>query len=319
MDSIDCVAKLSLSCPQRTAYLVKSSTQSFRTIWATFGSGHGRAGLARYSAGKITTFSKAQGLSGSQIYSIYEDREGTLWVAGSLLYRLRGERLEAVDNQLLRENGAIRAIFQHDSGGMWFGTEQGIVRLQDGNWSIVTAKDGLAADDVRVIISARGGGVWVGGYGGLTRISGGHMERWTEKDGLPSNTIRSLYEDKDGVLWIGTYDGGLGRFENGRFTRFSMTDGLFNNGVFQILEDSRGYMWMSCNRGIYRVAKRDLTDFANHRRNSISSIAYGQDDGMLNEECNGGLWPAGIRAKGRHALVSNSGWSSTGASRCGAD
>jgi len=54
---------------------------------------------------------------------------------------------------------------------------------------------------------------------------------------------------------------------------------------------------MSCNRGIYRVAKRDLTEFANHERSSISSIAYGKDDGMLNAECNGGLWPAGIRAK----------------------
>jgi signal transduction histidine kinase/ligand-binding sensor domain-containing protein len=254
-------------------------------------------GLARYSAGKITTFSNAQGLRDSQIDSIYEDREGTVWVASRLLYRLRGEQFEAVDNQLLREHGVIRVIYQDGTGGMWFGTEQGVIRFQNGIWSTVTTKDGLATDDVRVIISARGGGVWVGGYGGLTRISGGHLERWTEKDGLPSNTIRSLYEDQDGALWIGTYDGGLGRLEQGSLTRFSMADGLFNNGVFQILEDSRGYLWMSCNRGIYRVAKRELTDFANHRRNNISSIAYGKDDGMLNAECNGGLWPAGIRAK----------------------
>jgi len=106
-----------------------------------------------------------------------------------------------------------------------------------------------------------------------------------------------LYEDRDGVLWIGTYDGGLGRLENDKLTRYTVREGLFNNGVFQILEDSRGYLWMFCNRGMYRVLKRELNEFAMGKRRAISSIAYGKSEGMRNAECNGGLSPAGIRAR----------------------
>ena len=46
---------------------------------------------------------------------------------------------------------------------------------------------------------------------------------------------------------------------------------------------------MSSNRGIYRVSKQDLNDFAANKRKTITSIAYGTIDGMLNAECNGGL------------------------------
>jgi signal transduction histidine kinase len=121
------------------------------------------------------------------------------------------------------------------------------------------------------------------------------LQRWTDADGLPSNSIRSLYEDNDGVLWIGTYDGGLGRLQNGLFTRYTVRDGLFNNGVFQILEDARGYLWMSSNRGIYQVLKKELNEFAQGRRQSISSTNYDTQDGMLNSECNGGYAPAGVK------------------------
>jgi ligand-binding sensor domain-containing protein len=92
--------------------------------------------------------------------------------------------------------------------------------------------------------------------------------------------VRALYQDNDRVLWIGTYDGGLGRFKDGRFTRYSMKDGLYGNGVFQILEDSAGWFWMSCNRGIYRVRKQELNDFAEGKIKAITSIGYGKSDGI---------------------------------------
>jgi hypothetical protein len=99
------------------------------------------------------------------------------------------------------------------------------------------------------------------------------------------------------VLWIGTYDGGLGRYFDGRFTRYAQKDGLFDNGVFQILEDSQANFWMSSNRGIYRVSKQQLNDFAAGKRRSVITVSYGRSDGMLNAECNGGLWPAGAKDK----------------------
>ena len=197
----------------------------------------------------------------------------------------------------LPERSVVQAIYQDQDGTLWFGTNRGLVSLTKNGTSLFTVNEGLATDDVRVILQTRAGDLLVGGYGGLTRIRQGHFSHWTEREGLPSNNIRSLYEDNDGAVWIGTYDGGLGRFKNGAFTRFTMRDGLYDNGVFQILEDGAGSLWMSCNRGIYRVKKQELNDFAEGRRSTISSIAYGKVDGMATVECNGGLSPAGVKAR----------------------
>jgi signal transduction histidine kinase len=93
------------------------------------------------------------------------------------------------------------------------------------------------------------------------------------------------------------YDAGISRFEAGKFTRFTTKEGLFDNGAFQIFEDARGYFWVGCNRGIYRVAKKELNDFAEGRSKRVTSVPYGKGDGMLNAECNGGGQPAGLEAR----------------------
>jgi ligand-binding sensor domain-containing protein len=209
---------------------------------------------------------------------------------------MRKGRFERVTVKgLTGPDSAVRAIHTDSRGALWLGSTEGLFRYELGRWTVLTRKDGLATEDIRVVIDARGGGIWAGGYGGLSRLRNGQVQSWTEEDGLPSNTIRALYEDNDGVLWIGTYESGLGRFANGRFTRYSQRDGLFSNGVFQILEDLRANLWMSCNQGIYRVSKRQLNDFAAGRVDAINSVEYGKHDGMRNIEANGGLSPAGIK------------------------
>jgi ligand-binding sensor domain-containing protein len=58
---------------------------------------------------------------------------------------------------------------------------------------VFTADNGLAGNDVKIIIDAKQGGVWIGTYGGLSLYKDGKLTSWTENDGLPSSTIRALY------------------------------------------------------------------------------------------------------------------------------
>lgn len=286
--------------PDRNVYPIYQDREGI--IWI----GTWNGGLARFSGGKLTAVSIAGEIS-NRINSMFEDRDGVLWVATSQgLYKRQRGHFQPVHNSILDRVGDVRArvglhvtaaIYQDPEGTLLLGTPQGLLRFNSGTWSLLTTKDGLATNDVRVIIGGRAGNVWIGGYGGLTSLDHGQFKRWTEADGLASNSIRSLYEDPDGVLWIGTYDGGLGRFEDGRFTRCTAREGLFGNGVFQILEDRRRYLWMSCNRGIYRVSKSELNELAIGKRTAVFSAVYGKSEGMRNAECNGGLWPAGIRAR----------------------
>ena len=296
-----------------------------------------RNGLYRARRQAVTAYTKLQGLAASEVYPILEDRAGIIWIGslGDGLFRFQNGvfsqlpgsvsagaytslfedragrvwangRQRFVDGRLARgltaealppEMGACWTMYEDQQGAFWFGAEQGVVRYKDGARTHFTTKDGLAGDDTKVIIGDGAGGLWLGSYGGLTHFKDGRFTAWTESDGLPGNTVRALRRDGDGTLWIGTYDSGLGRFKGGRFTRYTTREGLFDNGVFQILEDDFGRVWMSCNRGIYRVSKRELNDFAEGKISTVTSVAFGKSDGMENVECNGGRWPAGIRAR----------------------
>jgi signal transduction histidine kinase/ligand-binding sensor domain-containing protein len=253
--------------------------------------------LTRLENGKVTNYSTEVGLGEGPITALFEDRDGRLWVGayGNGL-RVR-ERDRFIVPPGLENLGIVKAIHQDRRGAMWFGTQDKLVRVVDGELTTYTARDGMAGSDVQVIVEGSGGEIWIGGARGLTRFKDGVFRGYTEKDGLPSDHVRSLYEDADGVLWIGTYDGGMARFKDDRFTRYTTREGLFDNGAFQILEDSRGNLWMSCNRGIYRVSKQEMTDVAEGRLRTVTSVSYGTSDGMRSVEANGGSWPAGIKAR----------------------
>ena len=250
--------------------------------------------FTQYAATKNADFESFDGF----VYSLYEDRAGQLWISG---------RWRFVDGRFVRGpwNNALRypntfyvfTMCEDRAGAYWFGADSGVFRYQNGVTTRFTTHDGLAGNDTRVIFEDGQGGLWFGSYGGLTHYRDGKFTSWTEKDGLPGNAIRALKLDGDGTLWIGTYDSGLARFKDGKFTRYSTKDGLFDNGVFQILEDDYGWFWMNSNRGIYRVRKQELEDFAVGRIKTVNSLSYNKSDGMPSTEGNGGHWPAGIKTR----------------------
>jgi signal transduction histidine kinase/ligand-binding sensor domain-containing protein len=294
-----------------------------------------RDGLFRARKQIITAYSEADGITVKNIYPIYEDRAGTIWIgatgglfkyengtfaliestenflvnaigedaAGRILISNGGTLYVQENNQFvpfergkIPDDGYIYAIHADRENALWIGGNTGLRRFKDGVLEITTA-DGLAGNDVKVIIEARAGGLWIGTYDGLSHYKDGKFTSWREADGLPSRTVRALYEDADGTLWIGSYDGGLARFKDGKFTRYNTKTGLPNDGAFQILEDDNRRFWISSNRGIYSVAKDELNEFADGRRANVTAVAYGKSDGMINAECNGGRAPAGIRAR----------------------
>ncbi|HQR32271.1 MAG TPA: two-component regulator propeller domain-containing protein [Blastocatellia bacterium] len=256
----------------------------------------------RFKDGTLTQYPPAEIKDaqsfGGAVSSLFEDRAGQIWVNG--FWRLvEGRYLSAPWAEALEfQNKTFNWTMCEDrAGAYWFGSTNGVVRVQNGAVTQFTTKDGLAGNDTKVIIEDGQGGLWLGSYGGLTHYRDGKFTAWTEKDGLPGATVRALKLDSDGTLWIGTYDSGLARFKGGRFTSYTTKDGLFDNGVFQILEDDFGWFWMSCNRGIYRVRKQELLDFADGKTKTLTCLAYNQSDGMPSSECNGGRWPAGVKTR----------------------
>lgn len=239
--------------------------------------------------------------------SLFVDSRSRLWKGGggAISYR-EDNRWSKVDyentlpppwNKPEVFTGELSFITEDRQGNMWFGTEAGLIRYTDGVSTLFTTSDGLPSNVVTAYLFTRSGEMWVGTNAGVARLENGRFRGFTESNGLAGNYTRSFYEDADDSIWIGGYDGGLTRFKNGEFKKITTRDGLFSDGVFVILEDDTGWFWMNSNQGIYRVRRQELNDFADGRIESVTSVSYGPEDGLMEVEGNGGKHPAGLKAK----------------------
>jgi signal transduction histidine kinase/ligand-binding sensor domain-containing protein len=238
---------------------------------------------------------------------LYDDR-GRLWVGGSSRLARREDRGFKVFGEAegFREKGAVEAIYQGRGGTIWVGTHGGLGRLTDDRIAFFTKRDGLVSDDVRFITETRRGDLWLGGSRGVTRFADAQVRpeaatRFTTADGLPHDSVRAIHEDRDGKLWFGTYGGGLARLLDTaaggpRFGVLTSRNGLRENSVSRILEDDRGYLWLSGNRGVTRLARAEAEAFFRGEVDRVHTVLYGEADGMVIAETNGGSQPAGWKA-----------------------
>ena len=255
-------------------------------------------GLTVYENAKFHNVGARYGVAGELVSSLLEDADGNLWIgcwSGKVVRVSGGVSTVYPPSAALGQR--VRAIQQDRAGDIWFGAAGGLVKFKDETFTPVMSKAGLAGREAFSIHEDRQGQLWLGTDAGLVRYKDGAFHAYTEKDGGAVGIVRALHEDDGGALWIGTYDGGLYRFRQGRFTRYTTNEGLFDNGVFEIVDDGQGHFWISCNLGIYRVRKSELDDFAEGRVLKITSVPYNKRDGMLNSECNGGMQPAGLKAR----------------------
>jgi signal transduction histidine kinase/ligand-binding sensor domain-containing protein len=228
----------------------------------------------------------------------------------------------------------LKALQEDREGRLWAATGEGVACRKGDQWSFLSTTNGLSHKDVRVIHQDRHGDIWFGTYGGgLNRLHQGKLTSYTTTYGSYNNRAWWIHEDAEGIFWVATQDG-LNRFvppasddnvsdgpskttlpggrvgaksglsgqgenarnEEGRFFTFTKQHGLHENVVNNIQEDASGFLWLSGLSGVYRVSRSELNDVAAGRGAAVHCIAYGEADGMLNSECNGGdNQPAGCK------------------------
>ena len=258
-------------------------------------------GVNRYTNGKILDL-RLNYATGVPLYlrGLWEDAQERIWLGfqgsgGFGRFDAPSSVKRISKNDL--PNGATD--FTSDpAGNIWIATEEGLFKYKDDQeLAHYTTNDGLPHNAVITIHFDRSGTLWVGTYEGVAQFKDGRFISYNAEADSPKGFVRAIYEDANGVLWFGTYGDGLVRYKGGKFFNYRVEHGLFNNGVFAILEDKRGNFWMSSNRGIHRVSKQELNDFADGKIPKLNSVSYDEKDGLLNAECNGGRLPAAIKAK----------------------
>src|SRR5262245_27781793 len=130
-----------------------------RTLWV----GTESKGLYHVHDGHADHLDRSDGLSGNSIGSMYEDREGNLWVS----------------------------------------TDRGLDMFHDTSVVTYSTSEGLVGAAVTSVLASRDGTVWVGNEEALNVIDTNGIRAIDPTHGLPGQDVAGLFEDSAGRLWVG--------------------------------------------------------------------------------------------------------------------
>lgn len=273
------------------------SRHTFTLIQAPAGNGFsralgpGRSHTIRPQTGHWATYGVTDGLSGSTILAIEQDRHGRLWLGtetGVTTYDGRGwQRITTADG--LADNH-VTDVLQTRDGDMWFATKGGLTRFDGEAWRNYRPPESPDGQ-VRAVVEDADGVVWFGGVSfGVQRLDPGRenpVAVLTREDGLTGHQIYDLLADRAGRLWIGT-DQGLGLYEGDSLRVLTVTEGLPSNVVQRFCEDDDGRVWVGTNGGLcYYTGQVERSHFA---RPSVEDPELSGSIRSLHVDDRGTMW-----------------------------
>ncbi len=258
-------------------------------------------GLSVLHDGRVATYSVANDILSNRIRMIGQDKAGVFWLGTrDGINRFKDGRFKDGRYQAHIFGAALtqitgRSFYEARDQTFWFGTDAGLKQLVGGKIVPLAAFDAYRTKTVVDIHEDRSGRIWIGMNHDTGYFQGAAFTAYPTAP-LRYVNVQDIHEDDDGVLWFASWGRGLMRLKGDRLTTYTSKDGLFDDLQWAVLDDGVGNLWMSSNRGVFRVAKQELDDFAEQRINRIHSIVYGAEDGMRKSESNAGK-PAALRAR----------------------
>jgi len=169
-------------------------------------------GVTSVCNGKVTHYSKAQGLPSPQVDALLEDNAGVMWV----------------------------------------GTLGGLARIHGAKIATYGAGDGLSGDEVMSLLSDREGNLWAGvATGGLNRFVEGTFTTYFATGNPTRNFIYSVFEDRTGKILAGAASREVLAFTGGKFVPDPEIPGDLLGIPLSFLRQKNGQLWVGTARGLY--------------------------------------------------------------------
>ncbi len=250
-------------------------------------------GLACYKNGVFSFLKQDGGLANNFVTSIFEDREGSLWVGTREgLSQLSDVKFPIYSEAQGVLGGFCLGVSTAVDGALWISTSRGLSYF-DGREAknFTEATGGLSHNYTKRTLEATNGDVYlINGRQGIDILSGGTVVAKLQSDSWPT----AFAEDSQGVIvsvggslrrvsrdgfapyeivgqpplqvaWIRdlltSQDGalwvasveGIIRIKDGTVRTWTTEDGLVNHDAYSLCEDSEGVIWAGLRTGIGRI------------------------------------------------------------------
>ena len=157
-------------------------------------------GLFLVHKGTTERFARSDGLSGESITAIYEDREGTIWVAtAGGLDRFRDFAIPSISATPGSSTGVAGSVLAAMDESVWIGTYNGLSRWENGQAATYRKKDGLLDDSVESLFQDDRGRIWAATPRGMVSFEKG---RFVAASVPPGGYVHAIAQDSQGGLWF---------------------------------------------------------------------------------------------------------------------
>ena len=164
----------------------------------------------------------------------------------------------------------VTSIFQDRNGFLWIGTSYGLNRYDGYNFKIFLPEtsnpNSISSRYITSICEDGNGSIWIGTPNGLNRYDWTTEKFYRYKNkkedphSLSSNLVLKIFADKSGTVWIGTLDG-LNTYNshNDNFDVIKKVSDRTNpdlqNSVTDIEEDLNDHLWLGTWNGLSCIQK----------------------------------------------------------------
>jgi ligand-binding sensor domain-containing protein len=208
------------------------------------------AGALRYAGDRFVTFTLRDGLCSDLIMNITADAHGDLWLGTYDNGVCRSDGMAMVNTLDGMPNNTVWTGLCDRNGVLWFGTSEGLSRIERGVVKPLRGKAALPRQRVMALHEDADGHLWAGTREGLVRIDGGeNVVEYPAGPNGPGRSIRAIVGDGLGGLWLAT-EQGVGHFDGKAFKTYGKNDGLSDTNVLCLIRDATGRLWAGSTNGL---------------------------------------------------------------------
>ncbi len=223
----------------------------------------------------LAVYTPADGLATSQVFRLFGDSQGNVWVSTISSTTTGFARWDARDGHVIDlaaspgltslPDRLARAFGEDRSGNVWMAFSGGLARYGQGRFMLFASRDGVPGLVTDIFVD-RSDRLWLASaQAGLVRVDGEHLEHpefvsYGTAQGLSSNRAEVIAEDAQGFLYVGGGQG-VDRFDpaTGRVRHFTSADGLPTGAFTAALRDRAGALWFGMTSGLARLVPAPTT------------------------------------------------------------